>query len=499
MSKVTCMILAAGQGTRMNSERPKVLFDLLGKPVLVRLLESLVKGPQATFLIVVGKESQVLREKLGAALPKVKLAFAVQKEQRGTGHAVAAGLPSVARTSSQVLVVNGDLPLLTAGSVARIADVHRREGAAVTIATSVLDDPSGYGRILRKSSGRILGIREERDCSPSEREIHQVNAGIYCFARSFLEANIVRLSSSNSQKEFYLTDLVELASMSTGLPVAEAEVPGEEIAGINTRGDMASIEQILLGRVRERHMLAGATIRLPHTVWIDEDVEIGRDVVIEPCAILRRGTSIGRDCTVGAGCILDNARLEDGARMEPYSVAVDSIVRAGAVVGPFARLRPGSDVGRNARIGNFVELKNTVIGEESKANHLSYLGDGVIGRGVNVGAGTIFCNYDGVGKHRTVLDDDVFIGSDSQMVAPVRIGKGSYVGSGSTITHDVPPDSLALARARQVTKQGRAHVLKEFLTSRGKAAGEPASKDPEQHELRKKRRRRRRRRKTETS
>ena len=482
MSKVTCIVLAAGQGTRMRSSRPKVLFDLMGKPMIVRLVRSLLDGPPMSFVIVVGHEAERVRTVLKEAFPRRKFTYALQKKQRGTGHAVATALTKVPRAATTLLVVNGDMPLLAAGSVRKLTERHKREGAALTLATTRLPEHSGYGRVLRKSSGTVMGIREERDCSPRELEIQELNAGLYCFSRRFLDANVARLASRNDQKEFYLTDLVEMASMSTGLPVADVEVPGTEVKGVNDRRELAEMEQILLERIRARIMASGVTMRMPSTIWIDETVEVGTDATIEPRVVLQGKTVIGRECTVGTGCVLTDTRVEDGAVLRPYCVTEDAVVRARAIVGPFARLRPGSDVGREAHVGNFVELKKTVLGEGSKANHLSYLGDGDIGRNVNVGAGTIFCNYDGFNKHRTVLEDDVFIGSDSQMVAPVTVGKGSYVASGSTITGDVPADSLALARARQVVKKGRATMLRQLLGSRS--------------EPKKKRRRRKRRRKS---
>ncbi len=482
MSKVTCIVLAAGQGTRMRSSRPKVLFELMGRPLIVRLMKSLLDGPPMSFVVVVGHEAEKVQNVLREAFPRKKFTYALQKEQRGTGHAVATALTQVPRSASSLLVVNGDMPLLRSSSVRKLVELHRRDGAALTLATTRLDEHAGYGRVLRKSSGTVMGIREERDCSPRELEIQELNAGLYCFSRRFLDANVARLGSRNDQKEFYLTDLVEMASMSTGLPVADVEIPGNEVKGINDRGELAETERILLDRIRARHLRAGVTMHMPGTIWIDESVEIGADATIEPRVVLTGKTVIGRRCTIGAGCVLEDTRVEEGAVLRPYCVTEDAVVRARAVVGPFARLRPGSDVGREAHVGNFVELKKTVLGEGSKANHLSYLGDGVIGKNVNVGAGTIFCNYDGFNKHTTVLEDDVFIGSDSQMVAPVTVGRGSYVASGSTITADVPADSLALARARQVVKKGRATMLRQLLQSKS--------------EPKKKRRRRKRRRKS---
>ncbi|MBW2263385.1 MAG: bifunctional UDP-N-acetylglucosamine diphosphorylase/glucosamine-1-phosphate N-acetyltransferase GlmU [Deltaproteobacteria bacterium] len=485
MSKITCIVLAAGQGTRMRSRRPKVLFDLMGKPLIVRLMKSLLDGPPMSFVVVVGHEAETVQEALKEAFPRKKFTYALQNKQKGTGHAVATARTRVPRSSSTVVVVNGDIPLLTSGSMRKLTERHKREGAALTLATTHLDGHAGYGRVLRKSSGTVMGIREERDCSPREFEIRELNAGLYCFSRRFLDANVARLASRNDQNEFYLTDLVEMASMSTGLPVADVEIPGTEVKGVNDRKELTELEEILLDRIRGRIMAAGVTMRMPGSIWIDETVEVGADATIGPRVVLSGKTVIGKGCTIGTGCVLTDTRVEDGAVLEPYCVTEEAVVRARAIVGPFARLRPGSDVGREAQVGNFVELKKTVLGEGSKANHLSYLGDGVIGRNVNVGAGTIFCNYDGFNKHNTVLEDDVFIGSDSQMVAPVTVGKGSYVASGSTITGDVPPDSLALARARQVVKKGRASMLRQLLKSKSEP-GEP----------KKKRRRRRRRRKS---
>jgi bifunctional UDP-N-acetylglucosamine pyrophosphorylase/glucosamine-1-phosphate N-acetyltransferase len=452
----------------MKSNRPKVLHEILGRPMVVRLIDSLVSGPAMQFVIVVGHGADRVQDAIMGSSSSSKPVFAIQSEQLGTGHAVASGLTRTPRSCQTIVVVNGDLPNLRSATEKLVA-AHRRSRCPVTIATMTLDAPEGYGRILRSDSGRIATVREQRDCSAKEAKIREVNAGLYCFSRPFLEENITRLGRGNRQKEFYLTDMVEIATSLSAGSVMDVDVDPAELKGINDRAELADLEHSLLCAVRTRHMKAGVGMVMPETSWIEEMVTIGRDTVIHPRVLLKGSTSIGSGCVIGTGTVIEDSHIEDGAVVKPYCVFERASVGKEAIVGPFARLRPGSEVGPEAHVGNFVELKNTTMGRGSKANHLSYLGDGEIGEGVNVGAGTIFCNYDGYSKHKTILEDGVFVGSDSQMVAPVRIGRGSYVGSGSTITSDVPADSLAVARARQVIKKGRAPMLRELLISRKQA------------------------------
>jgi bifunctional UDP-N-acetylglucosamine pyrophosphorylase/glucosamine-1-phosphate N-acetyltransferase len=466
------MVLAAGKGTRMRSERPKVLHEVLGKPMIVRLLESLWKIERLQLVIVLGHEHRAVARTVSRAFPRRRPRIVLQREQRGTGHAVATALAELPRGPRRVAVVNGDLPLLSGSTLEGVVEAHGAARAAVTVGTMEMADPTGYGRILRDGEGRVTEVVEQSDCTPRQRRIREVNAGLYCFSRAFLERAVPLLSSANAQGELYLTDLVALAARE-GSAVAGVPVPPEELTGINDRAELARVERSLLERVRDGHMRAGVTLRMPETTWIDESVTLERDVVVGPGCMLHGTTVVETGAVVEAGCVIRDGRVGPGARIRPYSVLEEAVVRRDAVVGPFARLRPGSDVGPDARVGNFVELKKTALGAGSKANHLSYLGDGEVGEDVNIGAGTIFCNYDGFSKHRTVIGDGVFVGSDSQMVAPVEIGRGSYVGSGSTITSDVPPDSLALARARQVVKEGRARALRALLEGRARAAKRP--------------------------
>ncbi len=466
MSRVACVVLAAGMGTRMKSDRPKVLHQVLGRPMILRVLDSLVEVPGMKIIVVVGHEAELVKATVTASYPGKRVGFVQQVRQLGTGHALATALGSIPGNCPAVMVVNGDLPLLRRATLMRLSRSHARRRAAVTVATMELADPTGYGRILRNGKGAIQGVREQKDCTFDERRIHEVNAGLYCFSRRFLEANISRLRAGNAQKELYLTDMVAMAAHGSSGGVSAIEVKAHELTGVNDRAELAHIEQALRDELATRLMASGVTMMMPHTIWVEQSVEVGKDTVVEPGCILTGKTRIGRRVRVGAGSIISGSEIQDGAVIKPYCVIENATVRRTAIVGPFARLRPGSDVGRMAHIGNFVELKKTVIGTGSKANHLSYLGDGVIGDNVNIGAGTIFCNYDGYGKHTTVIGDDVFIGSDSQMVAPVEIGSGSYVGSGSTITRNVPPGSLAMGRARQVNKDGRAAILREILRAR---------------------------------
>jgi len=445
------VILAAGKGTRMKSAQPKVLHRLAGRPIIEHVLRTVDALAAASTTIVVGHGADAVTSALSS---RPHLQFVVQAPQLGTGHALIQTRPSLAGKTGTVLLLYADVPLLHASTLQRLLETHHAARAAATVLTVELDDPYGYGRIVRDRSGKIVRIVEERDASSEERAIREVNSGIYAFAPAPLFESLDSLAADNAQGEYYLTDLVSIyRRRNLRVETLLLERP-DELRGVNSRADLADLGRVLRARKNHALMLDGVTIEDPANTYIDEDVVVGMDTVIAPGAVLEGQTRVGRGCRIGPGVRLTNAAIADEVTVLDRSVIVDSTVATGAQIGPFAHLRPQSNVGEHARIGNFVELKKTTMGTGSKANHLAYLGDATIGDGVNIGAGTITCNYDGVGKHPTVIEDGVFIGSDTQLIAPVRVGKGAYVAAGSSITADVPPDALAISRGRQENKPG---------------------------------------------
>jgi len=445
------VILAAGKGTRMKSARPKVLHPLAGRPLIDHALRTVDQLAATSTILVVGHGAEEVTSALSA---RPHLQFVVQSPQLGTGHALLQTRSALAGKSGTVLLLYADVPLLQASTLVRLVETHHAARAAATVLTADLDDPYGYGRILRDRSGKIVRIVEERDASGEERAIREVNSGIYAFALAPLFEALDGLAADNSQGEYYLTDLVGIyRRRNLRVETVHLDAP-DELRGVNSRADLADLGRILRARKSRALMLDGVTLEDPATTYVDDDVIVGADTIIGPGVLLEGRTRVGRGCRIAAGVRLTNAVLGDEVTVLDRSVIVDSKVKSGASVGPFAHVRPESEIGEHARIGNFVELKKTTIGRGSKANHLAYLGDATIGNDVNIGAGTITCNYDGVTKHPTVIEDDVFIGSDTQLVAPVRVGKGAYVAAGSSITADVPAEALAIARGRQENKPG---------------------------------------------
>jgi bifunctional UDP-N-acetylglucosamine pyrophosphorylase/glucosamine-1-phosphate N-acetyltransferase len=445
------VILAAGKGTRMKSARPKVLHPLAGRPLIEHVLRTVDTLDAASTTLVIGHGADDVRDALSG---RPSLQFVVQSPQLGTGHALQQTEPLLAGRSGVVLLLYADVPLLQPATLSRLIEAHRTTRAAGTVLTAELPDPYGYGRIVRDLSGRVRRIVEERDASADERAIREINSGIYALSLGPLFGSLRELAADNAQGEYYLTDLVAIYNQH-GLDVRALvlEEPAE-LRGVNSRVDLADLTRILRARKNRELMLDGVTLDDPDTTYVDEDVRVGPDTVLGPGVILEGRTSVGARCRIGAGAHLRDADVGDDVTVLDRSVIAESSIGPGASVGPFAHLRPGSVIGAGARIGNFVETKKTTMGEGSKANHLAYLGDAVIGRHVNIGAGTITCNYDGQQKHQTIIEDGVFVGSDSQLVAPVRIGRDAYVAAGSSITQDVPADALGVARSRQHNKAG---------------------------------------------
>lgn len=451
MSDLHIVILAAGKGTRMKSMLPKVLHRLAGRTLIDHVLRTAVDLHPASTVLVVGYGADQVRASLAA---RGDLAFAVQSSQLGTGHALLQAEDALRGKTGSVLLLYADVPMLQPATLSRLLEAHRNAKAAATVLTAELGDPYGYGRIVRDPRGRISRIVEERDASVEERAIKEVNSGIYVFQLKGLFESLHAIANDNAQDEYYLTDLVAMYYQQGRKFETLCLDAADELRGVNSRVDLADLSSLMRTRKAREVMLAGATLEDPATTYIDVDVKIGPDTIVGPAVRLEGTTTVGDRCRIHAGSRLTNAHLGNDVTVLDYTVIVNSRISSGAALGPFTHVRPDSVVGERAHVGNFVELKKTSLGEGSKANHLSYLGDATIGAHVNIGAGTITCNYDGEAKHPTVIEDGVFVGSDSQLIAPVTIGAGAYVAAGSSITNDVPAGSLALARARQEIKPG---------------------------------------------
>lgn len=445
------LIMAAGKGTRLKSRRAKVLHEIAGKPLLAHVIKAAQQVvPSRDIYVVVGHQEQVVRE----AVDSTGVQFVSQPEQRGTGHAVMCSREAI-QDYQNVLVLSGDVPLIRPDTIAAVRDFHTENQAAMTILTAEPADPAGYGRMVRASAGsnRVTAIVEQKALTPAQQKIREINSGIYAFSTAPLFANIDRLSTDNAHREFYLTDMAALLVRARANVVALKAADPAEVLGANTLAELASLDAELRMRKCQELMASGVSIYRPDTCVIDPDVEIGSDTIIEPFVQVLGASRIGSDCRIRSFSIISDSQLANGVLVRPGCIIDQSQVAAGALLGPYSHLRPASEIGEGAHIGNFVETKKTRLGRGSKANHLTYLGDAEIGENVNIGAGTITCNYDGVHKHVTVIEDGAFVGSDSTLVAPVRIGKGSYIAAGSTITDNVPEDSLALGRARQTVKE----------------------------------------------
>jgi bifunctional UDP-N-acetylglucosamine pyrophosphorylase/glucosamine-1-phosphate N-acetyltransferase len=444
------VVLAAGQGTRMKSRLPKVLHSVAGLPIIEHVLRTAESIAPASVTLIVGYGADVVRERLRGR-PDVQ--FALQEPQLGTAHALQQAESHLAGRKGTLVLLSGDVPLLTAATLRRLIDTHQSAGAAATIVTAMVDRPYGYGRIVR-TKGRITRIVEERDASAEVRRIREINGGIYAFDLAPLFDALRGIASQNAQGEYYLTDLIAIYRRRK-LPVEALIVDNaQEIRGVNSRPELAEVSRLVRQTKNEELMAAGVTIVDPATTYIETDVEIGADTVIHPGVVIEGQTKIGSACEIQGSVRIRDSEIADRVTIQNFCLIIGARVAEGASVGPFAHLRPETVVGEGAKIGNFVELKKTTMGPGSKANHLAYLGDATIGARVNVGAGTITCNYDGVSKHRTIIEDGAFIGSDTQLIAPVRIGKGAYVGAGSSITEDVPDGALGIARGRQSNVEG---------------------------------------------
>ena len=454
--RVAVAIMAAGKGTRLKSQLPKVLHEVGGKPLLAHVIAAATRVvPPNDVFAIIGHEAGRVR----AAVAHTGVNFVLQSEQRGTGHALMVAQAALG-TYDHVIVLSGDAPQITPQTIARLLNFHLDEQAAMTLLSADLDHPTGYGRIIHKRSRKstrsaeVQAIIEEKSASPAQKKIREINAGFYVFAVPQLFSYIQNLSTANPHGEFYLTDMAEVLRKARQRVVAWKMENSSEVLGANTRAELSFIDQQIRMRKCHELMAEGVTIFYPATCVIDNDVEIAPDTVIEPFVQILGRSHIGVACRIRSYSVIRDSEIGDGVLIRPGCILEEARIGPSAVLGPYSHLRAGSDIGESAHVGNFVETKKIKLGKGSKANHLTYLGDAEIGAGVNIGAGTITCNYDGVHKHTTVIDDGVFIGSDSTLVAPVHVGKGAYVAAASCITEDVPEDALALGRARQIVKEG---------------------------------------------
>jgi len=451
-------IMAAGKGTRLKSKRPKVLHEVGGKPLLAHVIRSAAEVvPAQNIYVIIGHEAESVR----AAVAHTGVNFVLQAEQRGTGHAVQSARKELSR-SANFLVLSGDAPLIRPETIRRIRDFHIAQEAAMTILTARPADPTGYGRVLREgSTDRVAAIIEQKSLRPEQSNLGEINSGFYAFNSKPLFSNIDRLQTDNPHGEYYLTDMAALlVAEGQKVMAIRAEDP-DEVLGGNTIAELVSLDANMRMRKARALMSQGVTIFRPETCVIDDEVSVAPDTKIDPFVQLLGNTSIGENCRVRSYSVISNSQIGNDVHIRYGCIIDDSSIATGAIVGPYSHVRPGSEIGEGAHVGNFVETKKTRLGKGSKANHLSYLGDAEIGAGVNIGAGTITCNYDGVHKHKTVIEDGAFVGSDSTLVAPLKVGQGAYVGAASCITADVPADSLAIGRGVQVVKEGWAKRKRE--------------------------------------
>lgn len=451
MEGIVTIILAAGKGTRMKSDLVKVLHPLLGLPMLAYPLDLSLNGVQSEkTIVVVGCQADQIRERFEDS----RILFALQEEQLGTGHAVLQALPLLEGFTGTVLILCGDVPLVKEETALSFLRDFQKGNSALSVMTVVVENPSGYGRIVRDPGGWIERIVEEKDARDKEKAVREINTGIYCVNAPFLAEGLKEIGKANAQGEYYLTDLVEIANKKglrcSAYPVANPM----EVMGINTRIDLAMAHEALRQEKVRALMLSGVTVIDPHAAYIEQRVEVGRDTVLYPNCLLQGETKIGERCIIESNAKISDSILGNEVTIRANSVITESRIEDSVSIGPFAHLRPLTEVKANAKIGNFVEVKKSVIGEGTKANHLTYIGDSLVGDGVNIGAGTITCNYDGFEKHQTIIGDRVFVGSNVELVAPVKIGNNASIGAGTTVTKDVPDGALAISRVKQKNLRG---------------------------------------------
>lgn len=456
LKTITTIVLAAGEGKRMYSKLPKVLHKVCGKSMLEHVMDCAREAAGSEPVVVIGHGAEKVRE----TLPFIS--YVVQEEQLGTGHAVMQAESYIA--DGDVLVLCGDTPLLRAETIKSMIESHREAGNTATILTALMENPFGYGRIIRnqKQQNIVESIVEEKDATEEQRAIHEINSGILMFDGKELDSALKELGNDNAQGEYYLTDVIEIFRKRGHLIGGFIAEDNNEILGVNNKAQLSDAEQIMNTRIVRSHMLNGVTIKKPNDVYIEADVKIGRDSVILPGCYLEGKTVIGEDCIIGPDSKLSNAIVDNGVKIE-FSVVNDSSIGEGTTVGPFAYMRPGNVVGKHCKVGDFVEMKNSTFGDNTKASHLAYIGDGDVGSNVNLGCGIIFVNYDGVKKYRSTIADGAFVGCNSNLISPVKIGAGAYVAAGTTVTRDVPEGSMAIGRARQEIKEDYAGKFKKIV------------------------------------
>ncbi|MBF0492506.1 MAG: bifunctional UDP-N-acetylglucosamine diphosphorylase/glucosamine-1-phosphate N-acetyltransferase GlmU [Deltaproteobacteria bacterium] len=446
MKNLSAIILAAGKGTRMKSALPKVLHPLCGKPMLAYPIEALQQIKCPKIVLVVGHQAEEVQKKTETYKG---LFYALQNQQLGSGHAVLAAEQTLKKESGDCFILSGDAPLITSQTLKKILKLHQKNKHALTLATFKTHLPKGYGRIVRNAKGLVERIVEESDLVAEQASINEVNAGLYVATLPLLFEALKKIKKNPLKHEYYFTDLLQILRKESHSVGSFLLDNSEELQGVNSKLELSQAEEKMLTRIRSHWMLNGVSLQNPESIYIENGVKISQDVTLAANVRLEGKTQIGSGCIIEQGALLKNTILKQNVKIKAYSYLEESIVEDKAAVGPFAHLRPGSHLGKSSKVGNFVELKKTQLGEGSKASHLSYIGDARIGKNVNIGAGTITCNYDGKNKFQTILEDDVFIGSDTQLVAPVKVGKGAYIGAGTTVTKEVPEGSLAISRCAQ--------------------------------------------------
>lgn len=457
---VAVLILAAGKGTRLKSSLAKVLHCAGGRPLVEHVVRACLPLKPKKIIAVIGHQS----EKVAAVVEPLDVETVLQQPQNGTGHALLVAKRTIGN-AKYIVVLPGDAPLVRTETLRALISKHKSGAAAATLLTAVLADPSGYGRVVRKSGDTLSAIVEESNLTPEQREINEINSSMYSFTAAKLWPALAHVKPNNAHREIYLTDAIAVLNAKGETVLAEIAADSREALGCNTRADLAGVDHTFREWKREQLMNDGVTIQLPETVVIDPEVVAGEDTVIEPCVQLLGKTKIGARCVIKTGCVLHDTILGDDVVLEPHCVITSSRIDSRVIAGPFARMRPETHLKAGARVGNFVELKKSTVGEGSKVPHLSYIGDTKIGTKSNIGAGTITCNYDGFHKYPTTIGNRVFVGSDSTLVAPVRLGDGAYIAAGSAITENVPADGLGIARGRQVNKPGWASKKRRELAA----------------------------------
>ncbi len=484
-SDFVVVILAAGKGTRLKSSLAKVLHRAGGRSLVEHVVRACQPLKAREIVAVVGHQA----EDVSAAVAPLSVRTVLQQPQRGTGHAILVARRAIPGRAKFVFVLPGDAPLIRTETLAALARAHQEAGAAATILSAEIENPAGYGRIVRQDDSSVAAIVEDSALAEDQRAIREINSSIYCFTLEKLWPCLTSLKPQNVHRELYLTDAIALLRQKGERVQAVIAADADEVLGCNTRADLAAVDAVFRRRKRASIMDARVTIELPETVVIDPEVTVGTDTRIEPCVHLLGKTRIGANCTIRTGSVLSDATLQDNVLVKPYSIVVESHLEGGTQVGPFAHIREHARIEKNARVGNFVEVKKSVLGEGVKSMHLTYLGDARVGSGTNIGAGTITCNYDGVNKNPTNIGKRVFIGSDTALVAPVRVGDGAYIGAGSVITHNVPADALGLARGKQVNKLGWAASRRRAMAAAAKLPKSNAGKKSKRPATRKRIRR----------